>query len=79
MYSDAYNERVRDTQEIHASLTATMVNFCQQPSKNPVRMTVRKLIGDRKGRKDAASFSSVEEMKAYVADLKAKGRNNNRW
>jgi hypothetical protein len=84
---DGYGEALRDTQEIHAGLTASLMNVTQQ-GKRPKRFTVYKLIGNRpnSGKYDGESFrvqgdpkKSMERMKRHIISLQNKPKDDNVW
>jgi hypothetical protein len=78
MLISGYNENYRDLQELHAHMTASLMNVAQQ-GKRAKTFTARKLIGGRKGVKSGSSFGSKESLKEHVRGLKEKAKRDSTW
>jgi hypothetical protein len=75
---EGYGERIRDTQELHASMTAALMNVTQQ-LKNPKRWTVAKLVGTRKGNIDRTNFNSSGEFRDAIRVLQEDSKDDTHW
>ena len=78
--SEAYSERMRDTQEIHAGMTAALMNVTQQ-LKRPKRWTANKLIGPRKNDNTVRreNYASNSEFRKAIRELRKRQKDDSVW
>jgi hypothetical protein len=76
--TQAYADKTRDTQEVHAGLIASLMNVTQQ-LKRPKKWTVAKLIGNRRGRVDASTVNSLGEFKDKIKELQEESKDDTVW